>query len=111
MIRRPPRSTLFPYTTLFRSALPYALYTLKYYDSQDYYINGSASLTANKMMGTNGSLHTVGAGHVQFNCMALPSGGTGYGGDLYEFVASGTGGIGAGSVTTNCSSASGDLSI
>src|SRR5256885_16748053 len=23
MIRRPPRSTLFPYTTLFRSALPY----------------------------------------------------------------------------------------
>src|SRR3712207_8996608 len=25
MIRRPPRSTLFPYTTLFRSALPRAL--------------------------------------------------------------------------------------
>src|SRR3712207_7754048 len=25
MIRRPPRSTLFPYTTLFRSALPYGL--------------------------------------------------------------------------------------
>src|SRR2546422_9514744 len=25
MIRRPPRSTLFPYTTLFRSALPGAL--------------------------------------------------------------------------------------
>src|SRR2546421_6255600 len=25
MIRRPPRSTLFPYTTLFRSALPAAL--------------------------------------------------------------------------------------
>src|SRR2546429_1070008 len=24
MIRRPPRSTLFPYTTLFRSAQPYA---------------------------------------------------------------------------------------
>src|SRR5262245_66267238 len=24
MIRRPPRSTLFPYTTLFRSALPHA---------------------------------------------------------------------------------------
>src|SRR2546427_8865911 len=23
MIRRPPRSTLFPYTTLFRSAMPY----------------------------------------------------------------------------------------
>src|SRR3989475_5910320 len=25
MIRRPPRSTLFPYTTLFRSRLPYGL--------------------------------------------------------------------------------------
>src|SRR3712207_8392445 len=25
MIRRPPRSTLFPYTTLFRSELPHAL--------------------------------------------------------------------------------------
>src|SRR5258707_9728913 len=25
MIRRPPRSTLFPYTTLFRSVLPHAL--------------------------------------------------------------------------------------
>src|SRR5256884_8128502 len=25
MIRRPPRSTLFPYTTLFRSASPYSL--------------------------------------------------------------------------------------
>src|SRR2546430_10483947 len=25
MIRRPPRSTLFPYTTLFRSGLPYFL--------------------------------------------------------------------------------------
>src|SRR2546427_4576060 len=28
MIRRPPRSTLFPYTTLFRSAAFVALYTL-----------------------------------------------------------------------------------
>src|SRR5256712_4995282 len=26
MIRRPPRSTLFPYTTLFRSALSFALF-------------------------------------------------------------------------------------
>jgi Flp pilus assembly protein TadG len=84
-------------------ALPYALYTLKYYDSQDYYINGSASLTANKMMGTNGSLHTVGAGHVQFNCTLLPNGvTTGYGGDLYEFVTTGTGGIGAGSLSAGC---------
>src|SRR3712207_6951645 len=28
MIRRPPRSTLFPYTTLFRSALPAGIRTL-----------------------------------------------------------------------------------
>src|SRR2546426_7673833 len=28
MIRRPPRSTLFPYTTLFRSQLPIALLSL-----------------------------------------------------------------------------------
>src|SRR2546425_8573166 len=28
MIRRPPRSTLFPYTTLFRSAAPTALYLI-----------------------------------------------------------------------------------
>src|SRR5260221_1979877 len=27
MIRRPPRSTLFPYTTLFRSTAPHALFT------------------------------------------------------------------------------------
>src|SRR2546429_5632570 len=26
MIRRPPRSTLFPYTTLFRSCLPFSLH-------------------------------------------------------------------------------------
>src|SRR2546422_2398256 len=28
MIRRPPRSTLFPYTTLFRSAAPFAAWRL-----------------------------------------------------------------------------------
>src|SRR5258708_23408203 len=30
MIRRPPRSTLFPYTTLFRSASPWTLCLLKH---------------------------------------------------------------------------------
>src|SRR5438132_8144410 len=30
MIRRPPRSTLFPYTTLFRSALPHGHLLLPY---------------------------------------------------------------------------------
>src|SRR2546427_2071469 len=29
MIRRPPRSTLFPYTTLFRSAYPHAQHLLR----------------------------------------------------------------------------------
>jgi Flp pilus assembly protein TadG len=107
-----PKLAVHVQTTARNYALPYALYTLKYYDSSDYYINGSASLTANKKMGTNGSLHTVGAGHVQFNCISLANGvSTGYGGDLYEYVTSGTGGIGAGSVTTNCSSASTDNSI
>jgi Putative Flp pilus-assembly TadE/G-like len=91
-------------------ALPFALYTLKYYDPADYQINGAATLTANKKMGTNGGLSTAGAGaHVAFNCTALASGGNGYGGDLYEYVPSGTGGIGAGSVTTGCISASGDF--
>jgi Flp pilus assembly protein TadG len=84
-------------------ALPYALYTLKYYDVADFNTNGSASLTANKVMGTNGSYKHVGASHVQFSCTALASGGNGYGGDLYEYVTTGTSGIGAGSVSTNSS--------
>src|SRR3712207_7817401 len=32
MIRRPPRSTLFPYTTLFRSPEKYIAYDLAWYD-------------------------------------------------------------------------------
>lgn len=92
-------------------ALPYALYTLKYYDKNDFQTNGSASLTANKDIGTNGSYGHVGASNITFKCSALGSGGNGYGGDLYEYVTTGTSGIGAGSVTTNCASASGDYSI
>src|SRR2546430_17215922 len=38
MIRRPPRSTLFPYTTLFRSASPY------YFDQNDLDWSGSVML-------------------------------------------------------------------
>ena len=83
-------------------ALPYALYTLKYYDPADYYTNGSATLTANADIGTNGSLTVKGGGGMGFNCIALNSGGTGYGGDLYEYV-TGTGSIVAGSVTKGCS--------
>jgi Flp pilus assembly protein TadG len=86
-------------------ALPYALYTLKYYDASDFQTNGSASLSANKVMGTNGSYAHVGASHVQFTCTALASGGNGYGGDLYEYVITGTAGIGAGSLSAGCSGA------
>lgn len=106
-----PKLAVHVQSTARNYALPYALYTLKYYDSADYSINGSASLTANKKMGTNGSLYAVGAGHVQFNCSTLASGGTGYGGDLYEYVTTGTSNIGAGSVSTNCSTASADIAI
>src|SRR3712207_7756710 len=36
MIRRPPRSTLFPYTTLFRSPLRLSAHTLTYRSVQTY---------------------------------------------------------------------------
>src|SRR3712207_8670436 len=36
MIRRPPRSTLFPYTTLFRSAQLYSLYASLLDDQKEY---------------------------------------------------------------------------
>src|SRR2546430_11880196 len=35
MIRRPPRSTLFPYTTLFRSLNVYYIYDLPFWKEQD----------------------------------------------------------------------------
>src|SRR5690242_21533713 len=36
MIRRPPRSTLFPYTTLFRSQQKYPNFTVKAYETKDW---------------------------------------------------------------------------
>src|SRR2546426_1224074 len=38
MIRRPPRSTLFPYTTLFRSSLRHCAITNVYRKSRDLYL-------------------------------------------------------------------------
>src|SRR3954465_11214050 len=35
MIRRPPRSPLFPYTTLFRSIISYAVFCLRDYRSEE----------------------------------------------------------------------------
>src|SRR3712207_9438562 len=42
MIRRPPRSTLFPYTTLFRSALRDTWYKTSYLLDRDQSFNGMA---------------------------------------------------------------------
>src|SRR2546430_6858820 len=57
MIRRPPRSTLFPYTTLFRSPSPYwvpasfanqkidgVTYRYAFHNSGDYLVNASGSI-------------------------------------------------------------------
>src|SRR2546430_5638307 len=45
MIRRPPRSTLFPYTTLFRSVLPHAILKKAIHaDAQDHDL-GPCTLT------------------------------------------------------------------
>src|SRR2546421_3233555 len=38
MIRRPPRSTLFPYTTLFRSVFPGYLLVKMLYDNDSWYV-------------------------------------------------------------------------
>jgi|SRR5437868_2496537 len=92
-------------------ALPYALYTLKYYDPDDFHTNGNASLTANMDIGTNGSYSHVGSSNIGFNCSALASGGSGYGGDLYEYVTTGSAGIAAGSVTRGCFGGSSDKPI
>src|SRR2546430_12248627 len=50
MIRRPPRSTLFPYTTLFRSALPAGGYT----------IGGNSTLVFNQAATATGVALTLG---------------------------------------------------
>ena len=98
-------------TTARNYALPYALYTLKYYDPDDFHTNGNASLTANMDVGTNGSYSHVGGSSIGFNCSVLPSGGSGYGGDLYEHVTTDATGIAAGSVTKGCTAGSADKAI
>src|SRR2546422_4267864 len=42
MIRRPPRSTLFPYTTLFRSRTRAALEKLDFYGCIDFFLSETA---------------------------------------------------------------------
>src|SRR5947208_4977817 len=45
MIRRPPRSTLFPYTTLFRSILAYTIVAFKLMDIEDVALRTAVWLT------------------------------------------------------------------
>src|SRR5256885_7352875 len=59
MIRRPPRSTLFPYTTLFRSDIEFItpsprtlIVRLNIYEGAQYRV-GSIKLTGNKLFTTN----------------------------------------------------------
>src|SRR5689334_24124579 len=47
MIRRPPRSTLFPYTTLFRSSDLAGIKTTAKRDGDNYVINGSKTFITN----------------------------------------------------------------
>src|SRR5579864_6781174 len=39
MIRRPPRSTLFPYTTLFRSVASRLTWAVGYFANEDYFVS------------------------------------------------------------------------
>src|SRR5256885_8682186 len=63
MIRRPPRSTLFPYTTLFRSDLLLTVHTAT---------NGSFSVPISLLVGTAGTATRVN----QTNDLAIPDIGT-----------------------------------
>ena len=51
MIRRPPRSTLFPYTTLFRSDLPKLNPETKAFEMNDSFIEELDVVSINKYMG------------------------------------------------------------
>jgi Flp pilus assembly protein TadG len=86
--------------------LPYAIYTLKYYDFDDYQQNGSNTFQANKDIGTNGSASPSGSAAETFYCSKLPSGLYGYGGNLveYEVQTLASSHITANSIKSGCSS-------
>src|SRR2546427_420905 len=65
MIRRPPRSTLFPYTTLFRSQSKAVIYVFntqealdKFLASDGWSVGADATVAAGKV-GANGSVDTT----------------------------------------------------
>src|SRR3989442_4065014 len=49
MIRRPPRSTLFPYTTLFRSPTDLKPHVLRYWESQFRFLNPAKNRSGNRV--------------------------------------------------------------
>src|SRR2546425_13026992 len=54
MIRRPPRSTLFPYTTLFRSSKTLGLYVEQYFAFKDrLFVTGALRADNNSAFGAN----------------------------------------------------------
>src|SRR2546422_5900953 len=56
MIRRPPRSTLFPYTTLFRSIIfVSALFAILYYLGVMQLVVKAFAIVMNKVMGASGA--------------------------------------------------------
>src|SRR2546426_6466834 len=59
MIRRPPRSTLFPYTTLFRSRHRFAFYPLR---------SGRISQPGNGPKPLGGRCHSPGSPHRRLDC-------------------------------------------
>jgi hypothetical protein len=64
--------------------LPFAIYTLKYYDPQDYQQAGSNTLQADKQIGTNGSVSSGGSATMTIYCAKMPNGSYNYGGNLIE---------------------------
>src|SRR5256885_7256325 len=60
MIRRPPRSTLFPYTTLFRSKVNNANLNISAGDQDVVTVNGTLTLTDGSMS-SNGTIDAKGA--------------------------------------------------
>src|SRR3712207_8750423 len=60
MIRRPPRSTLFPYTTLFRSVLVARQYVLMDYDVRTEHVELAVEITPGWEAPTVSPLHDPG---------------------------------------------------